>query len=200
VGTLQGHDNRVSCLGVSQDALSLCTGSWDSMVSQLLAGASGNALLTLLFPLVGSSVFGPKLHDRCAQARRRPARAMVAIHERHCHVSQNFFRIQLASLSPQAVMMGWQWAGKKNALQCRSEANTRRKCPPSAFVPYFVKQLLKVFRLWVYGASKDGLKSRENTVAQRGLISALFVRVRLKELSPKHMEFCVKQGVPAFTS
>jgi guanine nucleotide-binding protein G(I)/G(S)/G(T) subunit beta-1 len=35
VGTLQGHDNRVSCLGVSNDALSLCTGSWDSMVSLL---------------------------------------------------------------------------------------------------------------------------------------------------------------------
>jgi WD40 repeat protein len=35
VGTLQGHDNRVSCLGVSNDALSLCTGSWDSMVSIL---------------------------------------------------------------------------------------------------------------------------------------------------------------------
>ena len=33
MGTLQGHDNRVSCLGVSQDAMSLCTGSWDSMVS-----------------------------------------------------------------------------------------------------------------------------------------------------------------------
>jgi WD40 repeat protein len=37
VGTLQGHDNRVSCLGVSNDALSLCTGSWDSMVSALIA-------------------------------------------------------------------------------------------------------------------------------------------------------------------
>lgn len=36
VGTLQGHDNRVSCLGVSNDALSLCTGSWDSMVSMIL--------------------------------------------------------------------------------------------------------------------------------------------------------------------
>ena len=33
VGTLQGHDNRVSCLGVSNDAMSLCTGSWDSMVN-----------------------------------------------------------------------------------------------------------------------------------------------------------------------
>lgn len=36
VGTLQGHDNRVSCLGVSNDAMSLCTGSWDSMVSWLV--------------------------------------------------------------------------------------------------------------------------------------------------------------------
>lgn len=35
VGTLQGHDNRVSCLGVSNDAMSLCTGSWDSMVGPL---------------------------------------------------------------------------------------------------------------------------------------------------------------------
>lgn len=35
VGTLQGHDNRVSCLGVSNDAMSLCTGSWDSMVRNL---------------------------------------------------------------------------------------------------------------------------------------------------------------------
>jgi WD40 repeat protein len=33
VGTLAGHENRVSCLGVSNDAMSLCTGSWDSMVS-----------------------------------------------------------------------------------------------------------------------------------------------------------------------
>ncbi len=28
--TLQGHDNRVSCLGVSSDGMALCTGSWDS--------------------------------------------------------------------------------------------------------------------------------------------------------------------------
>lgn len=32
VGVLQGHENRVSCLGVSNDAISLCTGSWDSTV------------------------------------------------------------------------------------------------------------------------------------------------------------------------
>jgi len=28
--TLLGHDNRVSCLGVSSDGMALCTGSWDS--------------------------------------------------------------------------------------------------------------------------------------------------------------------------
>lgn len=30
VGTLAGHENRVSCLGVSKDGMALCTGSWDS--------------------------------------------------------------------------------------------------------------------------------------------------------------------------
>lgn len=28
--TLEGHENRVSCLGVSSDGMALCTGSWDS--------------------------------------------------------------------------------------------------------------------------------------------------------------------------
>jgi len=32
VYTLQGHDNRVSCLGVSSDGMALCTGSWDSLL------------------------------------------------------------------------------------------------------------------------------------------------------------------------
>jgi guanine nucleotide-binding protein G(I)/G(S)/G(T) subunit beta-1 len=30
-----GHENRVSCLGVSNDGISLCTGSWDAFVSFL---------------------------------------------------------------------------------------------------------------------------------------------------------------------
>jgi len=34
VGSLVGHENRVSCLGVSNDGISLCTGSWDSVVSK----------------------------------------------------------------------------------------------------------------------------------------------------------------------
>lgn len=37
LGSLVGHENRVSCLGVSNDAMSLCTGSWDSTVSFLPA-------------------------------------------------------------------------------------------------------------------------------------------------------------------
>lgn len=32
VGVLQGHDNRVSCLGVSGDGIALATGSWDSLL------------------------------------------------------------------------------------------------------------------------------------------------------------------------
>ena len=36
VGSLSGHENRVSCLGVSNDGISLCTGSWDSLVSFIL--------------------------------------------------------------------------------------------------------------------------------------------------------------------
>jgi len=32
VGCLAGHDNRVSCLGVSYDGSALCTGSWDSFL------------------------------------------------------------------------------------------------------------------------------------------------------------------------
>jgi guanine nucleotide-binding protein G(I)/G(S)/G(T) subunit beta-1 len=32
IGCLAGHDNRVSCLGVSYDGMGLCTGSWDSFL------------------------------------------------------------------------------------------------------------------------------------------------------------------------
>ena len=32
MGNLNGHENRVSCLGVSNDGMSLCTGSWDATV------------------------------------------------------------------------------------------------------------------------------------------------------------------------
>jgi WD40 repeat protein len=32
VASLVGHDNRVSCLGMSSDGMALCTGSWDSFL------------------------------------------------------------------------------------------------------------------------------------------------------------------------
>jgi len=31
-GVLVGHDNRVSCLGVTEDGMAVCTGSWDSFL------------------------------------------------------------------------------------------------------------------------------------------------------------------------
>ena len=32
LGVLAGHDNRVSCLGVTEDGMAVCTGSWDSFL------------------------------------------------------------------------------------------------------------------------------------------------------------------------
>lgn len=31
-GILSGHDNRVSCLGVTADGMAVATGSWDSFL------------------------------------------------------------------------------------------------------------------------------------------------------------------------
>lgn len=31
-GVLAGHDNRVSCLGVTDDGMAIATGSWDSFL------------------------------------------------------------------------------------------------------------------------------------------------------------------------
>ena len=38
IGVLAGHDNRISCVGISGDGIALATGSWDSLlkVRQLL--------------------------------------------------------------------------------------------------------------------------------------------------------------------
>ena len=51
VGVLAGHDNRVSCLGVSNDGLSLCTGSWDSLVGGLVVFGFGLTVLSLKYGL-----------------------------------------------------------------------------------------------------------------------------------------------------
>ena len=54
MGSLVGHDNRVSCLGVSNDGMSLCTGSWDSLVSSSCTLCS-TSMLTLAFALSSRS-------------------------------------------------------------------------------------------------------------------------------------------------
>jgi guanine nucleotide-binding protein G(I)/G(S)/G(T) subunit beta-1 len=47
IGVLSGHDNRISCLGVSGDGIALCTGSWDSLlkVSQVFVVRAGYILM-----------------------------------------------------------------------------------------------------------------------------------------------------------
>lgn len=47
MGSLTGHDNRVSCLGVSNDGISLCTGSWDSLVSLITLTFLSNGKLNI---------------------------------------------------------------------------------------------------------------------------------------------------------
>ena len=64
VGSLVGHENRVSCLGVSNDGISLCTGSWDSLVSSERP-ASAPLWLSLVCNLTECiSPFFPRGHQR----------------------------------------------------------------------------------------------------------------------------------------
>lgn len=64
VGVLTGHENRVSCLGVSADGMALCTGSWDSTlrVRSLIIFAS---LLTDVFILTLGLGVGYNLSEPC---------------------------------------------------------------------------------------------------------------------------------------
>jgi len=49
VGVLTGHENRVSCLGVSSDGMALCTGSWDSTLRVSGKVPDVNQLLTPVY-------------------------------------------------------------------------------------------------------------------------------------------------------
>jgi guanine nucleotide-binding protein G(I)/G(S)/G(T) subunit beta-1 len=51
VGVLSGHENRVSCLGVSADGMALASGSWDNSLKVKLVSASKVNLLTM-FPQI----------------------------------------------------------------------------------------------------------------------------------------------------
>lgn len=48
VGVLTGHENRVSCLGVSADGMALCTGSWDSTLRVCIFLMSSYQMLTIV--------------------------------------------------------------------------------------------------------------------------------------------------------
>jgi len=53
VGVLTGHENRVSCLGVSVDGMALCTGSWDSTLKVRRPHSSKRRGLANLFSGLG---------------------------------------------------------------------------------------------------------------------------------------------------
>lgn len=78
VGSLSGHENRVSCLGVSNDGISLCTGSWDSLVSTISPTAPkygpGRPLLT---QISFSSRYGPG--SFCNTLSKVPGEAVARI-------------------------------------------------------------------------------------------------------------------------
>jgi len=48
VGVLAGHENRVSCLGVSADGMAMCTGSWDGLLKVSRFGNSRSNFLHVL--------------------------------------------------------------------------------------------------------------------------------------------------------
>ncbi|CCM03768.1 uncharacterized protein FIBRA_05915 [Fibroporia radiculosa] len=68
VGVLTGHENRVSCLGVSADGMALCTGSWDSTLKYQVLKQS----VKDIFPFSDRNM---SEDDRAAKAAR--ARAML---------------------------------------------------------------------------------------------------------------------------
>ena len=66
VGSLVGHENRVSCLGVSNDAISLCTGSWDAFVSffcQMNCRAIANSHIAQGLGLLGPLIYADTTID-----------------------------------------------------------------------------------------------------------------------------------------
>jgi WD40 repeat protein len=65
VYVLEGHDNRVSCLGVSSDGMALCTGSWDSflkVLSYIYQQRVSAVFLMLLWSIIRSGL----KHDNTA--------------------------------------------------------------------------------------------------------------------------------------
>ena len=58
MGVLTGHENRVSCLGVSVDGMALCTGSWDSTLRVSDWGNLPQVIITESFSGLGMMKVG----------------------------------------------------------------------------------------------------------------------------------------------
>lgn len=56
IHVLEGHDNRVSCLGVSSDGMALCTGSWDSFLK--VRYNTNTSLLSIAFLTLSCLLLG----------------------------------------------------------------------------------------------------------------------------------------------
>lgn len=65
VGILSGHENRVSCLGISSDGMALCTGSWDFSLKVKTERITDCKTINCVFALTVSyskqNRFGPDL-------------------------------------------------------------------------------------------------------------------------------------------
>ena len=66
VGVLTGHENRVSCLGVSIDGMALCTGSWDSTLRVCPFFSPRNFTIVTLITSLGLGIDKCLLHLRLA--------------------------------------------------------------------------------------------------------------------------------------
>lgn len=90
VGVLTGHENRVSCLGVSSDGMALCTGSWDSTLRVSGKHPSINQALTcLISPGMGLNTMRLCL----AQYPHSPSLCVIS----HFFVSRNFYPVLMSS-------------------------------------------------------------------------------------------------------
>ncbi|KAG6851371.1 hypothetical protein H0H93_005769 [Arthromyces matolae] len=75
VGVLTGHENRVSCLGVSADGMALCTGSWDSTLrlkkrQQQKATETVNVTSGVASPVTPSRTLSPAPQEQQEEDKR----------------------------------------------------------------------------------------------------------------------------------
>jgi hypothetical protein len=100
---LNGHENRVSCLGVSNDGISLCTGSWDSLV-----GSSGTCGACLV-PVNPENVSDPASSSKSGPGRKYHRNQKTLTETSRLHSGRPCFHIlrfrQRQCLSPSAFFV-----------------------------------------------------------------------------------------------